>query len=121
MQVLDYMYGSAEIMNLFNWGIEGQHYQVIDAENGMIDYPDGVTSETKKYGLNIGYEIMNQKLAYIFNGTDPDIWEQYETYNSADGIISTGFIYDNSSVLTQIAALTNVQNQYLDGLGSVCI
>ena len=118
MQVLDYMYGSAEIMNLFNWGIEGQHYQVIDAENGIIDYPDGVTGETKKYGLNIGYEIMNQKLAYIFNGTDPDIWEQYETYNSANGIISTGFIYDNSSVLTQIAALTNVQNQYLDGLGS---
>lgn len=118
MQVLDYMYGSAEIMNLFNWGIEGVHYQVIDAEKGIIDYPEGVTSETKKYGLNIGYEIMNQKIAYIFNGTDPDIWEQYKEYNAADGIVSTGFIYDNSKVLTQIAALTNVQNQYMDGLGS---
>lgn len=118
MKVIDYMYGSAEIMNLFNWGIEGEHYQVIDAENGVIDYPEGVTADTKKYGLNIGYEIMNQKLAYVFNGTDPKIWEQYEVYNAADPIISTGFIYDNSKVLTQVAALNNVQTQYMDGLGS---
>lgn len=118
MKVIDYMYGSAEIMNLFNWGIEGEHYQVIDAENGVIDYPEGVTADTKKYGLNIGYEIMNQKLAYVFNGTDPKIWEQYEVYNAAEPLISTGFIYDNSKVLTQVAALNNVQTQYMDGLGS---
>lgn len=118
MQVLDYMYGSAEIMNLFNWGIEGEHYQVIDEEKGVIDYPEGVTSDTKTYGLNIGYEIPNQTLAYVFNGTDPEIWEKYKEYNAADPIISTGFIYDNAKVLTQVAALTNVQNQYVDALGS---
>lgn len=118
MQVLDYMYGSAEIMNLFNWGIEGEHYQVIDEANGVIDYAEGVTAESKKYGLNIGYEIMNQTLAYVFTGTDPDIWDQYKEYNAAPGIVSTGFIYDNSKVLTQVAALNNVVNQYRDGLGS---
>lgn len=26
MKVLDYMYGDPELMNLFNWGIEGVHY-----------------------------------------------------------------------------------------------
>lgn len=119
MEVLDYMYGSAEIMNLVNWGIEGKHYVIQDKEKGIITYPDGVTSENKTYGLNIGYELPNQFIAYNWEGTKPDIWNQYKKYNEeAKPLISTGFIYDNSSVANEVASLNNVFNQYMDSIGS---
>ena len=35
MQVLDYIYGSPEVMNLLNWGEEGTDYVVEDEENGI--------------------------------------------------------------------------------------
>lgn len=120
MQVLDYMYGSSEIMNLLNWGIEGEHYVVVDEENGIINYPDGVTSDTKSWGLGLGWQIPNQKIAYIWEGTDPEIWEQYTSWNTteAKGFISNGFIFNDSDVQTEIAALYNVYAQYMDALGS---
>lgn len=122
MEVLDYMYGSAEIMNLVNWGIEGKHYVVKDKEKGIITYPEGVTSENKTYGLNIGYELPNQFIAYNWEGTQPDIWDQYRKFNEeAKPLISTGFIYDNSSVATDVASLNNVLNQYMDSIGSGAI
>ena len=40
MQVLDYIYGSPEVMNLLNWGEEGTDYVMEDAENGIINYPE---------------------------------------------------------------------------------
>jgi len=117
-QVLDYMYGSPEIMNLLNWGIEGEHYVFKDEEAGIIGFPEGVDINNTTYNLNIGYEIPNQKIAYIWEGRPADLWEQYEEYNATDSIISTGFIYDDSNVSTEIAALNNVKEQYLDALGT---
>ena len=39
MQVLDYIYGSPEVMNLLNWGEEGTDYVVEDEENGINQLP----------------------------------------------------------------------------------
>ena len=118
MQVLDYMYGSPELMNLFNWGIEGKHYVFADEEKGIITYPEGVNVQNKTYGLNMGYEMPNQTIAYVWEGNEPSIWEEYRKFNSADPLISTGFIFDNSNVLTEISALTNVRDKYIDAIGS---
>ena len=118
LEVLNFTYTSAEVMNLLNWGIEGAHYQFVDEEKGIITYPDGVDAQSKTYGLNHGYEIPNQKIAYVWEGNDPSIWDEYDEFNNAEPMISTGFIFDNSSVSTQISALTNVQNQYFDAIGS---
>ena len=117
-QVLNYMYGSSEIMNLLNWGIEGEHYVFLDEEAGIIGFPEGQNVSNTKYNLNIGYEIQNQKIAYIWDGRPADLWEKYEEYNATDPIISTGFIFDNSEVTTELAALSNVFTQYMDALGS---
>lgn len=118
METFNYMYTDAEVMNLLNWGIEGEHYQFVDKEKGIITYPDGVDAQSKKYGLNIGYEIPNQKIAYVWEGNDPSIWEKYEEFNSAEPMISTGFIFDNAAVSTEVSALSNVYNQYIDAIGS---
>ena len=118
MQVLDYMYASPELMNLFNWGIEGRHYVFADEEKGIITYPEGVNVQNKTYGLNMGYEMPNQTIAYVWEGNEPSVWEEYRKFNSAEPLISTGFIFDNSNVLTEISALTNVRDKYIDAIGS---
>ena len=42
MEVLDYIYGSSEIMNLLNWGEQDKDYVIEDADNGIINFPEGI-------------------------------------------------------------------------------
>ena len=119
MQVLDFMYGSAEFMNLYNWGIEGEHYVVKDAEKDIIGFPDGVDASNTAYNLNLGWELPNQFIAYKWTGSDPQLWEKMEEFNSsAKESKALGFYFDGSAYESQIAALTNVVKQYAGSLNS---
>lgn len=116
---LDYIYGNADIMNLLNWGIEGEHYVFTDDSKTTITYPEGVNATNKTYGLNIGWELPNQFISYIWEGTNPGIWtEMQEDINKAARSKALGFTYDTGGVQNQITALTNVKNQYYDAIGS---
>lgn len=118
-QLLDYIYGSAEVMNLLNWGIEGEHYQFVDEEKGIITYPDGVDVNNKTWGLNIGWELPNQEIAYVWEGEDPSKWELQRQYISeATRSLALGFAYDSTDVSNQLTALANVRNEYFDQIGS---
>lgn len=118
-QCLDYIYGDADIMNLLNWGIEGEHYRFLDQENGIITYPEGVDATNKKYGLNIGWELPNQTIAYVWEGEDPGKWdEQNRLIDIATRSKALGFTYDSSSVSNELTALTNAKNQWYDAIGT---
>ena len=119
MQVLDYIYGSPEVMNLLNWGEEGTDYVVEDEENGIINYPDGVTADNVGYSFNCGWELPNQFIAYKWNGSDPQLWDKMQEFNDS-GIESKalGFIFDNSEYTNQVSALSNVVKQYSGALYS---
>ncbi len=118
-QVLDFIYGSPEVMNLLNWGIEGKHYKVIDAENKVIGYADGVTADTTGYFNNIGWELPNQEIAYVWDGETAAKWEtQREYIANAKRSKALGFSYDSTNVSNQLTALNNVKNQWYDAIGS---
>ena len=119
MQVLDYIYGSPEVMNLLNWGEEGTDYVVEDEDNGIINYPDGVTADNVGYSFNCGWELPNQFIAYKWDGSDPQLWEKMQEFNDS-GIESKalGFIFDNSEYTNQVSALSNVVKQYSGALYS---
>lgn len=113
MQVLDYIYGSPEVMNLLNWGEEGIDYVIEDEENGIINYPEGVTADNVGYSLNLGWELPNQFIAYKWTGSDPQLWEKMEEFNdSAKRSKAVGFFFDNTEYASQVAALANVVKQY---------
>ena len=117
-QVLDYIYGSADVMNLLNWGIEGKHYKVVDEENKVITYADGVTADNTGWCLNIGWELPNQEIAYVWEGETSQKWiTQHELIDSAKRSKALGFSYDSSVVATQLTALNNVKTQYYDAIG----
>lgn len=119
MEVLDFIYGSPEVMNLINWGEEGVDYVLEDAENGIINYPDGVSADTVGYSLNLGWELPNQFIAYKWSGSDAQIWDKMKEFNdSAKESKALGFYFDNSQYESQTAALANVVKQYSGSLNS---
>lgn len=119
MQVLDYIYGSPEVMNLINWGEEGVDYVLEDKENGVINYPEGVSVDNVGYSLNLGWELPNQFIAYKWTGSDPQLWDKMEEFNnSAKESKALGFYFDGSEYENQIAALSNVVKQYAGSLNS---
>lgn len=111
MQFLNLMYVDKDIVNLFDWGIEGKDY--VKKSDTIIDYPEGVDATNVVYNLNLGWMFGNQMLSYIFEGEDPDLWKKMEEYN-ANSIKSPalGFSFDATPVKTEYAAVTNVINQY---------
>ena len=94
MKFLEKMYIDPEVANLLAWGIEGKHYQIIDEENGIIDYPEGVDASNIGYNLNLGWVFGNQFLDYIWNGDSPTLWEETDEFNkNAQASDAFGFSY----------------------------
>lgn len=113
MKVLDYMYGDPELMNLFNWGIEGVHYVIKDAENDVIGFPDGVDASNAKYNLNMGWELPNQYKIHVWEGSSRKIMDAQKEMNAtANKSKALGFMFDSTSVSNEIAALNNVVSEY---------
>ncbi len=107
----------ADISNLFIYGVEGTHYQVIDADNDIIDYAEGVDASSIKYPVSMGWNIGNQFISHIWNGNPADYWEQMDAFNKG-AIISKamGFTFDSSSISTEYAACSSVVAQYNNAL-----
>ena len=119
MEVLDYIYGSSEIMNLLNWGEQDKDYVIEDDDNGIINFPEGITSDNAGYNLNLGWELPNQFIAYKWTGSDPQLWEKMEEFNSsAKSSKAVGFLFDSSNYSSEIAALSNIVKQYSGALYS---
>lgn len=118
LEMLNFMYTSKEIQNLMAWGVEGEDYQVISDEGvGVIDYMDGQDSGSVNYYQWTKYSFPNNFLQYVMNGTDPHQWEEMDSWNkSADISLAMGFNFDATTVMTQIAACTNVVNEYQNAL-----
>lgn len=119
IQVLDYIYGSPEVMNLLNWGEEGIDYEYVDETNDMIHFPEGVTAESVGYSLNLGWELPNQFIAHLWEGSEPGTWDKMKEFNDkAKESKALGFVFNNEGYENQTAAVINVLEQYLGSINS---
>lgn len=114
MQLMNLLYTDVEIINLLTNGIEGKHY--VKNDDGSIRLPDGVTDSGYLFNQ---WQVGNNFLSLVWQGTDKDIWEQTKAFNKA-AVISPalGFSFDANPVKTEVAAATNVLNQFRVGLES---
>ncbi len=118
MQVLNLMYSDPVFVNLLDHGIEGIHYQVVDAEKGIINYPGGVDASTSGYDMGVDFEFGNQMLSYIWEGDSPTLWKDLSDFNQS-AIVSKamGFQFDSSNVKTEYAAVSSVIEKYKQFIG----
>lgn len=118
LEVLNEFYINADLANLLEWGIEGEHYQVVDEENGVVDFLEGENMGNVKYYNYIKDNIPNCYLCYVGTNEDPDKWQLYEEFkeNNTQTSPYLGFTFDQSPVQNQVAACTNVMDKYFIGL-----
>lgn len=118
MQVLNEMYTNQELANIFIYGIEGKTFEFVDKENKVIDYPEGVDAANSGYAFD-HWGWPNMCLSYVWEGYPVDVYEEYITFN-AGGVPSPayGFTFDNSSVLNEVTACSNVVAKYAEALNT---
>lgn len=99
------------LINLLNWGIEGQDY--VKVSDNVIKYPDGMTAENSTYNLNMNWLMGNQLLDYTWSTDDPNLYNEYKPFNDkAERSAALGFTYNPDAVKNEVAACQNVVNQY---------
>jgi putative aldouronate transport system substrate-binding protein len=112
MQYMNLLYSDKDLINLFTNGIEGKHY--VKTSDNMIAKPDGVTETGYMFNQ---WEVGNNFLSSIWKGEDPQIWDKMKEFNkSAVRSNAMGFTFNAVPVKTEIAAVSNVINQYRIGL-----
>jgi putative aldouronate transport system substrate-binding protein len=105
------LHKDAYLVNLLNWGIEGQDY--VKASDKVIKYPDGMTAENSTYNLNMNWLMGNQLLDYTWESDDPNLYSYYKPFNdSAERSKALGFSFDPTPVKNEVAAFNNVVQQY---------
>ena len=114
MELINLLYTDKEIMNLLDNGIDGKHYQ--DNSDGTIKLPDNVKESKYVFGQ---WQIGNNFLTKPWEGNSANYWEIMKKHNdSAIFSPAFGFTFNPDPVKTEIAASTNVINQYRLGLES---
>ena len=109
---LDWLVGSAEANDLLNWGIEGEHW-IVD-EDGNAVYPEGVDGASCGYHNGWGFIMPNQFAGHLWEGTDTDLYDQYQDYkNNAAKSVAYGFNFDSTNVVNEVIACQAVLDQYI--------
>lgn len=114
MKFLNLMYSNKEVSDLLNFGIEGTHYQVTEDGYNYLDGQDGASCT---YHPEMSWIWPNSYLGGSWVGAEKDLGEKMTEFNkSARKSIAMGFTFDNTSVVNEVTACTNVLKQYAYGL-----
>lgn len=115
MMVLDLMHTDKDVINLLVNGIEGKHYTKT-GENRIEPI------------LNSGYDpgaawmLGNQLLNYLRPGQIDDLPEQMKKFNdTANKSKLLGFVFDPTSVQSEIGQLNNINEEFGQALSSGAI
>lgn len=116
------LYSDPQVMNFWQYGIEGTNYQVLD--DGTAYFVEGEDAANYKYHQNSGWFMGNQFNSYVWNdgSKTADYWDTLSHHNDwADYSPAYGFMWDSSDYQTQLTALQNALNTYRPALetGSV--
>lgn len=112
VQVLNEIYTNPELANILINGIEGTHYQVVDEEKGIVNFPEGVNTSNTGY-TSLPWAWPNETISYVWEGNPEDIWAQTQEFNeNATVSPAKGFAWDNTPVQNQVTACANVTAKY---------
>lgn len=119
MKVLNALYSDPEIGNLYMYGVEGKHYQVVEegvVTNGQdrINFLDGMDATTTTYRKSGTWLMPNQFIGHIWGLDLPvDYWDATHEFNTTSlKSKAFGFTFDTAETANEITACTNVVNKY---------
>jgi putative aldouronate transport system substrate-binding protein len=111
MRLLNAFYTDADLADLLAWGIEGEHYKVLDT--GLITYAEGVDATSSGWNHSVGWELPNQFITKVWDGNDPELWTNIRKFNNnAKKSAAMGFTFDTTQVATELTSVQNVYDEY---------
>lgn len=123
MQFINLVNTDSYLRNLLNYGIEGVHYETVDAAEDEVKAAEGkpyiydkkirLNAETKK-DYSVSYWVQGGLFSTYVLETDPlDKWATFKEYNdSSEEAPSFGFDFDLDPVSTQVAGFRNVLDEF---------
>ena len=92
---------------MFCYGIEGKHWEA-SGEHGLVSLPD---STNYAYDSNCNWGVRNDAYWRVVEGGIPNFEEMNEVWkeNARSGSYQT-FVFDDSNVKNEIAAITEIFN-----------
>lgn len=115
MKFLNLMYSDPEVSDLLNYGIEGTHYEM--AEDGTYTYVQGQDDSSCTYHPAMTWIWPNTYIGGQWQDAAPELGEKMTEFNKkARKSKAMGFTFDNSSVINEATACSNVMQQYTFGL-----
>lgn len=121
VKFLDLVWSDSDLTNLIMWGIEGEHYVMLDKETGYIGFPEGITATNSPYYNTLGIWGDARKV-YSFSKFSTqaanDAYTELASHNPTQGV---GIRFKMDHVTNEIATLSSVVAQYVPALecGSV--
>lgn len=111
VQLLNMIMTNPDLANLMNYGIEGTHYEKVSEH--IIKYPDGVDFTNIGYGNQI-VSFGDSSQIYQREPFTEEWFETVDKFSAANADLSQafGYVFDSSSVRTQVAAVTSVIQEY---------
>ena len=124
MAFLNLTYADRELTNMFYYGFEGVHYNLVD-EAGIFEYPEGIDTSNRTYGNPMGCygDVSNMyQDAAFWDAEYFDLQEEYNTNISEEAYSPfMGYTFNPEPVSSAYSAVTDVMTQYRSSLetGSV--
>lgn len=125
LRLLNAMMVDVELMNMFQWGIEGTHYEVIDKEAGVIDFANGLDASTSGFYNTLGLYGDKSKI-YTYLTPGQTVENKLKTDQMIQALCKqaslrptpvVGFAWDSSNLAAEVAAVDNVIAQYAASIG----
>ncbi|MEK0312531.1 ABC transporter substrate-binding protein [Cohnella sp. 56] len=111
MMFLNLLYTDKTLLNMLDFGLEGTHY--VKKSDTIIDFPEGITSQTSGYNPGAAWMFGNQMNTYLWTNEDPNKWEKFKEFNdSSVKSPALGFVWDSTNVKNEVAADTNVRSEF---------
>lgn len=119
-KMLNLIWTDEFIFNTLGYGIEGEDYVWLDKENKVVAYPDGMTQLNVHYNCYYkmaGMGDVRMQWELRPGGTSKADLEYYQMQvENSYYPPAYGFTPDSGPVQTQVAAATNVYDQYYNAL-----
>lgn len=118
VEILNEMYMNPELSNILINGIEGKHYEYVNDEQTVINFPEGINGTSTSY-LSLTWAWPNGMITPIWEGNSEDLWDELVEYNRTAHVSpAKGFTWDNTDVQNEAAACANVVSKYNNALSA---
>jgi len=111
MMFLEQINTNKQLYSLITNGIEGKHYTVVDAANGVIE-----KIQDSGYSPNADWVYGNQFNAYYTDANNVGIWEKTQEMNATAAVSPLlGFTFNPEPIKSELAQVSSVWSEYMVG------